>query len=188
MSSPGSGKTTLLEKTLRALGSRRSASVIEGDQATLLDAERIQATGCPVIQINTGTGCHLDAQMIADALPALNPQAGSILFIENVGNLVCPGLFDLGEKARVVVMSVAEGEDKPLKYPHIFAHADLMILNKMDLLPYVEFDVGRCLSFANRVNPTLRMLPLSATRGDGLGAWLTWLEGALPGLGARPSL
>ncbi|MGI8711312.1 MAG: hydrogenase nickel incorporation protein HypB [Acidimicrobiales bacterium] len=175
MSSPGSGKTTLLVRTIGDLAGRRELAVVEGDQETLFDAERIQATGASVVQINTGSGCHLDAEMLARGLRVLEPAAGSVVFIENVGNLVCPALFDLGESARVVVMSVTEGQDKPLKYPHMFRTADLLILNKSDLLPYVDFDVDRCTADARRLQPDLEVLTLSATTGDGLDAWYDWL-------------
>ena len=176
MSAPGAGKTTLLERTLRALGEELPVSVIEGDQATLLDAERIAATGCRAVQVNTGAGCHLDAEMIGGALKALSPPQGSLVLIENVGNLVCPALFDLGERHKVVVLSVTEGEDKPLKYPHMFRAADLMILNKIDLLPHVDFDAEHCLAHARRVNPGIECLQLSATTGEGLDPWLDWLR------------
>jgi hydrogenase nickel incorporation protein HypB len=176
MSSPGSGKTTLLERTIRDLSDERELSVIEGDQETLLDAERIRSTGARVVQINTGQGCHLDADMLARGVRTLDPSAGSVVFIENVGNLVCPALFDLGEAARVVIMSVTEGADKPLKYPHMFRSADLLLLNKMDLLPHVTFDVEACIADARRLRPDLIVLPLSATRGDGLDAWYAWLR------------
>ena len=175
MSSPGAGKTTLLERTIRELAHGRPVAVIEGDQETDLDAERIRSTGVPVVQINTGAGCHLDADMLRRGLDALAPAAHSVVFVENVGNLVCPALFDLGEAARVVVISVTEGDDKPLKYPHMFAAADLLIVNKIDLLPYVDFDVERCTANARRLNPALEVLPLSATRGDGLDAWTRWV-------------
>ncbi|MFN2562512.1 MAG: hydrogenase nickel incorporation protein HypB [Jatrophihabitans sp.] len=178
MSSPGSGKTTLLERTIGDLSGRREVSVIEGDQETTLDADRIRATGCPVVQINTGSGCHLDADMLARGLHQLAPGPGSLLFIENVGNLVCPALFDLGEGARVVVISVTEGDDKPLKYPHMFAAADVVVVNKTDLLDYVEFDVDRCAANARLVNPRLRVFPVSATKGDGLDRWYEWLTNA----------
>jgi hydrogenase nickel incorporation protein HypB len=176
MSSPGAGKTTLLERTIRDLGKEQQISVVEGDQATTRDAERIGATGCRVIQINTGSGCHLDSEMLADALKKLQPPAHSLVMIENVGNLVCPALFDLGERRKVVIMSVTEGEDKPLKYPHMFRAGDLMIINKVDLLPYVSFSMERCIDYAKRVNPNLRIITTSATRGDGLEAWYSWIR------------
>jgi hydrogenase nickel incorporation protein HypB len=175
MSSPGSGKTTLLERTVADLGADRPISVIEGDQETLLDARRLTAAGARTVQVNTGAGCHLDAAMMAGALAALAPPDGSTVFVENVGNLVCPALFDLGERARVVLMSVTEGDDKPLKYPHMFRGADVLLLNKTDLLPYVDFDVDACRDAARRLCPGLTVLPLSATHGDGLGAWYDWL-------------
>ncbi|MDN5914929.1 MAG: hydrogenase nickel incorporation protein HypB [Pseudonocardia sp.] len=175
MSSPGSGKTTLLERTIRELAGSRTCAVLEGDQETLLDADRITATGARVVQINTGAGCHLDADMVLDGLRALAPEPGSLLFVENVGNLVCPALFDLGESARVVIISVTEGTDKPLKYPHMFRTADLMIVNKIDLLPHVDFDVARCVEYARRARPGIEVLEVSATRGDGLDAWYRWL-------------
>jgi hydrogenase nickel incorporation protein HypB len=176
VSSPGAGKTTLLERTIRDRGG--GISVIEGDQETALDADRIRATGARVVQINTGTGCHLDAEMVARGLDQLAPPVRSTVLIENVGNLVCPSLFDLGEQAKVVVASVTEGEDKPLKYPHMFRAARLMLLNKLDLLPYVNFDIGRCLAYAREVNPRLTVIPISATRGDGLADWYGWLDRA----------
>ncbi len=178
MSSPGSGKTTLLERTIRDLSPRRPICVIEGDQETLLDAERIRSTGCRVVQINTGAGCHLDAEMLAGGLRTLDPAAGSLLLIENVGNLVCPALFDLGERCKIVIMSVTEGDDKPLKYPHMFRSADLMIVNKIDLVPYVAFDIQRCIDNARTVKPGLPAVQVSATRGDGLGSWYDWLLAA----------
>jgi hydrogenase nickel incorporation protein HypB len=181
MSSPGAGKTSLLERTIRDLGHELKngfeISVIEGDQETENDARRIRETGAKVVQVNTGEGCHLDAQMVAHAVEKLKPQARSLVFIENVGNLVCPALFDLGEKSKVVILSVTEGEDKPLKYPHMFRACNTMILNKIDLLPYVDFDVERCLSYARQINPEIRVFPISATRGDGLGAWYDWIHG-----------
>jgi hydrogenase nickel incorporation protein HypB len=176
MSSPGSGKTTLLERTIRDLDGARSVSVIEGDQETLLDAERIRATGCPVVQINTGGGCHLDADMLARGLRALDPQADSLLFIENVGNLVCPALFDLGERTRAVIISVTEGDDKPLKYPHMFAAADVVLINKIDLLPYVDFDLGRCAERARSIRRGVEILAVSAKTGEGFDAWHHWLR------------
>ena len=187
MSSPGSGKTTLLERTIRDLGGEIAMSVIEGDQETLLDAERIRATGARVVQVNTGSGCHLDADMLARGLAALDPGRDSLVLIENVGNLVCPALFDLGERARVVIMSVTEGADKPLKYPHMFRAAELMVLNKVDLLPYVDFDVDQCVAYARQVNPQIQVLSLSATRGDDLDRWYGWLRGQFPaGRDGRP--
>jgi hydrogenase nickel incorporation protein HypB len=177
MSSPGAGKTTLLERTIRDVGAELALSVIEGDQETLLDAERIRATGRPAVQINTGSGCHLDAEMLAGGLRALQPADRSVVMIENVGNLVCPALFDLGERAKVVIMSVTEGADKPLKYPQMFRAGGLLILNKVDLLPHVDFDVDRCVSYAMQVNPQLSVLQVSATRGDGMDAWYSWLRG-----------
>ncbi|NKS35845.1 hydrogenase nickel incorporation protein HypB [Rhodococcus hoagii] len=176
MSSPGSGKTTLLERTVRELRPSVPVSVIEGDQETLLDADRIRSTGCPVVQVNTGSGCHLDSEMVRDALDALGPAEDSLVFVENVGNLVCPALFDLGEQGKVVLISVTEGDDKPLKYPHIFAVADLVIVNKIDLLPYVDFDPDACEKNARSVNPDVRVINLSATSGEGLERWYAWLS------------
>lgn len=176
VSSPGAGKTTLLERTLKRLQGRRPALVIEGDQQTELDAARIRATGTPAVQIQTGQACHLDAAMVHRALHQLPPAPGGLLLIENVGNLICPAMFDLGEQARVVLVSVTEGDDKPLKYPGIFRDADLLLITKTDLLPYVPFDVDRCLEHARRIRPDLPALTLSATRGDGMDAWLDWLE------------
>ncbi|MGH3565878.1 MAG: hydrogenase nickel incorporation protein HypB [Pseudonocardia sp.] len=176
MSSPGSGKTTLLERTIRDLGGELSCAVLEGDQETVLDTERIRSAGARAIQINTGAGCHLDADMVAQGLAVLAPERGSLLFVENVGNLVCPALFDLGEAGRVVIMSATEGADKPLKYPHMFRTADLVLINKIDLLPYVDFDVTRCIASARRVRPDVETLEISATRGDGLQAWYDWLR------------
>lgn len=176
VSSPGAGKTALLERTIRERGGALSLSVIEGDQATTRDAERIRAAGARVLQINTGTGCHLDAEMVARALEGLDPPRGSAVLIENVGNLVCPALFDLGEHAKVLVASVTEGEDKPLKYPHMFRAAELLVLNKIDLLPHLDFDVSRFLEYARSINPRLQVLQLSVTRGTGLEAWYAWLQ------------
>ena len=176
VSSPGSGKTSLLVKTIEALKGRLGVAVIEGDQQTSNDADRIRATGAAAIQINTGKGCHLDAHMVGHALETLRPEPGSALFIENVGNLVCPAAFDLGEARRVVVLSVTEGEDKPLKYPDMFATADLMLLNKADLLPHLDFDVGLCLANALRVNPNLQTLTVSARTGEGVAAFVAWIE------------
>jgi hydrogenase nickel incorporation protein HypB len=214
VSSPGSGKTTLLCATIDALKAHApglAVAVIEGDQQTSFDADRIRATGAPAIQINTGKGCHLDAPMVAEAFAQLHTHrheshndhahahghdahelvpgvenkeeqqthvnhAIELLFIENVGNLVCPAVWDLGEAAKVAILSVTEGEDKPLKYPDMFAAASLMVLNKIDLLPHVRFDVARCIELARRVNPHIEVLQLSATTGEGMGAWLHWLE------------
>jgi len=181
VSSPGSGKTTLLTATLTRLAGRCTLAVIEGDQQTANDAERVRATGVPAIQINTGKGCHLDAHMVGHAMDALPLARGGVLFIENVGNLVCPAGFDLGEAHKVVVLSVTEGEDKPLKYPDMFAAADLMLLNKVDLLPYLEFDVDACIAHARRVNPAIEVLQVSALRGTGMDAWIAWLDRAREG-------
>jgi hydrogenase nickel incorporation protein HypB len=175
-SSPGAGKTTLLEHTIRDLSRKRPVAVIEGDQETLLDAERIRAAGARAVQVNTGAGCHLDAQMVRRALDVLDPEPDSILFIENVGNLVCPALFDLGEQSKVVVVSVTEGADKPLKYPHMFAAAGLVIINKIDLLPYVDFDLEICCGYVHSLNPGAQILPMSATTGDGRARWYDWIE------------
>jgi hydrogenase nickel incorporation protein HypB len=175
-SSPGAGKTTLLERTIRELSADRLIVVIEGDQETLLDAERIRAAGAKAVQVNTGAGCHLDADMVHRALHALEPEAGALLFIENVGNLVCPAMFDLGEDSKVVVISVTEGADKPLKYPHMFAAAGLVIINKIDLLRYVDFDLEKCCSYAQSVNPNVNILPLSATTGEGVQEWYDWID------------
>jgi hydrogenase nickel incorporation protein HypB len=197
VSSPGSGKTTLLCATIEALKARSpdlSVSVIEGDQQTSFDADRIRATGAPAIQVNTGKGCHLDAPMVAEAFAQLHTHSHdghhshhdhhdsdgrSLLFIENVGNLVCPAVWDLGEAAKVAILSVTEGEDKPLKYPDMCAASSLMILNKTDLLPHVQFDVARCIALARRVNPDIQILQLSATTGEGMDAWLHWLDHAM---------
>jgi hydrogenase nickel incorporation protein HypB len=176
VSSPGSGKTTLLTATLGHMRGRCTLGVIEGDQQTARDAERVRATGVPAIQINTGKGCHLDAHMVGHAMDALPLAPGGVLFIENVGNLVCPAGFDLGEAHKVVVLSVTEGEDKPLKYPDMFAAADLMLLNKIDLLPYLEFDVDACIAYARRVNPAIDVLQVSALRGQGIAQWTGWIE------------
>ena len=212
VSSPGSGKTTLLCATIQALKARNNRvplAVIEGDQQTSNDADRIRATGAPAIQINTGKGCHLDAQMVSEAFSRLplhhhqhdhhhqdhsdeksvhgdDENVGGILFIENVGNLVCPAMWDLGEAAKVVILSVTEGEDKPLKYPDMFAAAKLMILNKTDLLPYLKFDVAQCIEYARRINPKIEVLQLSATSGQGMDAWLDWIEAGQRSLHAPP--
>ena len=177
LSSPGSGKTSLRVRTSLALRDRWSVAVIEGDQQTSNDAERIRQTGAQAVQINTGKGCHLDAHMVGHALEQLSLEPGGLLFIENVGNLVCPAAFDLGEACKVVVLSVTEGEDKPLKYPDMFAAAALMLLNKSDLLPHLDFNIDACLAAALRVNPRLQILTVSARTGEGLGAFYAWIEG-----------
>lgn len=177
VSSPGSGKTTLLEKSLQVLRGERPVAVIEGDQQTLRDAERIEATGVAVVQINTGAGCHLDAAMVKRAAETLVLADGTLLFIENVGNLVCPALFDLGEDAKVVILSVGEGDDKPLKYPSMFHAASICLISKTDLLPYVDFDVEACKRYAASINPALRFFELSAKTGEGMELWLAWLRG-----------
>jgi hydrogenase nickel incorporation protein HypB len=175
MSSPGAGKTTLLTQTINDLKHQLSISVIEGDQETVNDAKKIKETGSKVIQINTGTGCHLDALMIERGLQQLNPPLNSVVMIENVGNLVCPALFDLGEQTKVVILSVTEGEDKPLKYPHIFRASNIMILTKIDLLPYVDFDVQKCIAYAREINPQIQIFQVSATSSTGLEKWYAWL-------------
>lgn len=176
VSSPGSGKTTLLVKTLTDLLPATPMAVIEGDQETLNDAKKIQATGASVIQVNTGTGCHLEADMVRSGIEQLDLENDAILLIENVGNLVCPALFDLGEAAKVAILSVTEGEDKPLKYPHMFRAAELMLLTKTDLLPHLNFDVEACIAYARQVNPNIQCLQLSAQTGEGLDAWYDWLQ------------
>ncbi|WFU51985.1 hydrogenase nickel incorporation protein HypB [Sinorhizobium terangae] len=186
VSSPGSGKTSLLVRTISELKERVTINVIEGDQQTSNDAARIRETGARAVQINTGKGCHLDAHMVGHALEDLAPEPGSVLFIENVGNLVCPAAFDLGEAHKVVVLSVTEGEDKPLKYPDMFAAADLMILNKADLLPHLDFDVGLCISNALLVNPRLQTLIVSARTGEGMEALYGWLEASAVRQDKRP--
>lgn len=179
VSSPGAGKTTLLEHTIRDLRDAMKLYVIEGDQATSADGERIRAAGAPAVQVNTGTGCHLEASMVARGVAELRPEPGSVLMIENVGNLVCPALFDLGERAKVVILSVTEGDDKPLKYPHMFKAARVMILNKIDLLPYVEFDEAQCIANARQVNPDIIAIRCSARTGEGLDRWYEWLSQAV---------
>lgn len=176
VSSPGAGKTTLLTRTIHDLKAQLPISVIEGDQETANDANKIRETGCKVVQINTGTGCHLEAAMVERGLQELNPPLNSLVMIENVGNLVCPALFDLGEHAKVVILSVTEGEDKPIKYPHMFRASDIMILTKIDLLPYLQFDVERCLDYARTVNPQIRIFQVSAMTGAGLENWYAWLR------------
>ena len=176
VSSPGSGKTTLLEKTLRELGSELRFAVLEGDQQTTNDADRIAATGVTVRQINTGAGCHLDAHMVAHGVEDFNLDATDILMIENVGNLVCPAEFDLGEHHKVAVLSVTEGEDKPQKYPHMFRAADILLINKLDLIPYLDFDLDCCKNYARQVNPNIRIFELSCTSGEGMTAWYEWLK------------
>jgi len=176
VSSPGSGKTTLLEQTIKHMKGELEMAIIEGDQQTMNDANRIAATGVPVVQVNTGKGCHLDAHMVLHAIEKLSLKTNSCLFIENVGNLVCPSLFDLGENKRVVIISVTEGEDKPLKYPYMFDSSDICIINKIDLLPYVSFDVDKTKEYATRINHHLEFFELSATTGEGMDAWIDWLK------------
>lgn len=176
VSSPGSGKTSVLERTLRDIKDRTDFYVIEGDQQTFNDADRIDAVGVPVAQVNTGQGCHLESDMVQQALQKLKPRDGSLLFIENVGNLVCPAMFDLGENYRVVIISTTEGDDKPIKYPDMFHSAQLCLINKIDLLPYVNFEVKKVMDYARRVNPNIEFLEVSATNGDGMDAWYAWLE------------
>ncbi len=176
VSSPGSGKTTLLVKTISELKQELAIAVIEGDQQTSNDADRIRATGVPAVQINTGKGCHLDAHMVGHAFAQLKLADRSLLFIENVGNLVCPAAFDLGEAHKVAILSVTEGEDKPLKYPDMFHAADVMVLNKIDLLPYLSFDVAQAIAYAKRVNPAIKVLQVSATTGAGMTDWLNFLR------------
>jgi len=186
VSSPGSGKTTLVVETARAWQGRTPLAVIEGDQRTSLDADRVRAVGVDAVQINTAKGCHLDAQMVGQALDKLCVADDSVLLIENVGNLVCPAAFDLGEAHKVVILSVTEGEDKPLKYPDMFHAADLMIINKADLLPYVDFDVATAIEYARRVRPEIAAIVLSARTGAGFDEWLAWLEaGMLRAIRAR---
>jgi hydrogenase nickel incorporation protein HypB len=185
MSSPGAGKTSLLRRTITELAATRPIAVIEGDQETRIDAERIRGTGAPVVQINTGAGCHLDADMLARGLSELRPPENALVFVENVGNLVCPALFDLGEAAKVVVVSVTEGEDKPLKYPYIFSVADVVVINKIDLLPYVDVRLDSLVAHCRAVNAGVEVLPLSVTTGEGMAAWRDWLltrqpPGAVP--------
>ena len=175
VSSPGSGKTTLLVKSVELLKGIRPVAVIEGDQQTSIDADRVRATGVPTVQINTGRGCHLDAHMVGHAFDELPLPHGSVLFIENVGNLVCPAGFDLGEAHKVAILSVTEGDDKPLKYPDAFAAASAMILSKIDLLPHVDFDVASCIEHARAINPDIEVLKVSSRSGEGLHAWIDWI-------------
>lgn len=176
VSSPGSGKTTLLTETIKKIQEKYTVAVIEGDQQTANDADRIRETGAQAVQVNTGKGCHLDAHMVGHAMENFSDMTGGMLFIENVGNLVCPAAFDLGEASKVAILSVTEGEDKPLKYPDMFHASDLMILNKTDLLPYLDFDVERCIEYAKQVNPNIQVMQLSATSGEGMPEWINWLE------------
>ena len=185
MSSPGAGKTTLLERTAAELAGELVIGVIEGDQETDLDATRMRAAGCRVVQVNTGTGCHLDALMVRDALAKLDPPGGSVVVIENVGNLVCPALFDLGEAHRVVLASVTEGADKPVKYPHMFRSAGLVLVTKTDLLPYLDFDLARCTADLGTISPGATVLPVSARAGDGIGRWYDWLRQRTPASSRR---
>ena len=176
VSSPGSGKTSILERTLKDLKETVSFAVIEGDQQTLQDANRIDALHVPVIQINTGKGCHLESDMVYDAVKQLNPKDGSVLMIENVGNLVCPSMFDLGERNRVVIISTTEGEDKPLKYPDMFLSSDICMINKTDLLPYLTFDIEKLRAYALQINPKLVFFEVSATTGQGMEQWYDWIR------------
>ena len=174
-SAPGAGKTALLQALIKQIGGRFPLAVIEGDQETDRDADRIRSTGAPVVQINTRTGCHLDAQMVNAAVTALDPPRGALLLIENVGNLVCPALFDLGERAKAVILSVTEGEDKPLKYPHMFRAADIVVLTKTDLLPHLDFNLDECLANIRRVNPNARLFQVSTRNGAGLPAFCDFM-------------
>lgn len=176
VSSPGSGKTSLLERTIKDLGKEIKFYVIEGDQQTMNDANRIDKAGAPVVQVNTGNGCHLDSDMINKAVKELEIKDNSVLVIENVGNLVCPSLFDLGEADRVVVISTTEGEDKPLKYPTMFETSDICIINKTDLLPYVDFDMEKCKEYALQINHHLRFFEISVKTGEGMDGWYSWLK------------
>lgn len=188
MSSPGAGKTTLLERTIADVRAEMPLFVIEGDQATSHDGERIRAAGAPAVQVNTGSGCHLEADMVARGLLELAPSTGSVVLIENVGNLVCPALFDLGERAKVAILSTTEGDDKPLKYPSMFRSAAIMILNKIDLLPHVDFDVSKAVDRARAINPGITILCISARTGEGLDTWYAWLRGEAAAVGrARAS-
>ena len=179
VSSPGSGKTALLERTLQDLKDRLKFYVIEGDQQTVNDANRIAALNVPVMQINTGKGCHLESDMVFEAVKQLRMEPNSILMIENVGNLVCPSMFDLGEQKRVVIISTTEGEDKPIKYPDMFHTSDICIINKIDLMPHLNFDLGRLRDYALQVNPNLEFFEVSATTGEGMEEWYNWLKAQL---------
>jgi len=179
VSSPGAGKTTLLERTIRDLGGHPPLYVIEGDQATANDGERVKRAGASVVQVNTGTGCHLDADMVTRALSALKPPPGAVVLIENVGNLVCPALFDLGERAKVIIFSVTDGEDKPLKYPHMFRAAALVILNKIDLLPHLDFSHAEAIANVRKINPEAIILQMSSRTGEGTAEWYAWLRNQL---------
>lgn len=176
MSSPGSGKTTLLSKTIQALSGKIDITVIVGDQATHEDADKIKSHGGRALQINTGKTCHLDAHMIQHGIENLGLKPHSLLFIENIGNLVCPALFNLGEKYKVVILSVTEGDNKPLKYPEMFRHANLLLITKMDLLPYVDFDVEKCSTYAKHINPHIEILSLSSQTGVGMDKWYEWIN------------
>jgi hydrogenase nickel incorporation protein HypB len=182
MSAPGAGKTTLLERTIRDLGHRAAIYVVEGDQATSVDGERVRKAGATAVQVNTGTGCHLDAHMIRHALLDLDPKPGGITFIENVGNLVCPALFDVGEHRKIAMLSVTEGDDKPLKYPHLFAAADLVLINKIDLLAHVDFEMAKTMAHIRTVNPDAAVIHLSVRAGRGLDAWYAWVGDELAAL------
>ena len=179
VSSPGSGKTSLLERTIADLKNEISFNVIEGDQQTTNDADRIAALNVPVIQINTGKGCHLDSEMISKAVKELSPKEGSLMMIENVGNLVCPSMFDLGENLRVVIISITEGEDKPIKYPDMFYGSQVCIINKIDLLPYLKMDIEKLKDYAKKVNPNLEFFEVSATSGEGMESWYNFLKKSL---------
>lgn len=188
VSGPGAGKTSLLEATLRELDASDPVMVIEGDQETLNDAERIRATGRPVVQINTGAGCHLEADMVQRGLEQLAPEPGTLLFVENVGNLVCPAMFDLGEGARVAILSVTEGEDKPLKYPHMIRSSRLLLLSKVDLLPHLDFDIEQCEAYARQINPDIEILRVSSRSGAGMAQWLAWLDDVRAEVGVATAL
>ena len=176
MSSPGSGKTTLLEETIRRLKAKRSIYVIEGDQQTSNDADRIAALEIPVFQVNTGTGCHLEADMVNHAVKHLNPKEGAILFIENVGNLVCPAEFDTGAVKNAMILSVPEGHDKPLKYPLMFSICDVVLINKIDVMPYFDFDLEQCKKNILMRNPNAKIIPICAKTGEGMEEWADWLK------------